>query len=77
MARPRWFGPKRIGWGWRPITVEGWIATAVFVAVVVGLWSVTGWGVAVAFALYFAVVALTGGKPGHAGLGDRSEDTNR
>ncbi len=36
-----------------------------------------GWGVAVALALYFVVIALTGGKPGLAGLGDRSDGTNR
>ena len=29
----RWFGPKRYGWGWSPVTWEGWVATlAVVVA---------------------------------------------
>jgi len=23
-----WFGPKRIGYGWRPITWQGWLVTA-------------------------------------------------
>jgi len=23
-----WFGPRRVGWGLSPITIEGWIATA-------------------------------------------------
>ena len=22
-----WFEPKRIGWGWRPVSWEGWLAT--------------------------------------------------
>jgi hypothetical protein len=22
-----WFGPKRIGWGWRPVTWQGWLIT--------------------------------------------------
>ena len=30
-----WFGPKRIGWGWRPISWEGWAATAIFAAIVI------------------------------------------
>lgn len=30
-----WFGPKRIGWGWRPVSWEGWLATAVSAAVIV------------------------------------------
>ena len=30
-----WFGPKRIGWGWRPVSWEGWLATALCAAVVV------------------------------------------
>ncbi len=28
-----WFGPKKIGWGASPRTWQGWLATAVFVAV--------------------------------------------
>ena len=30
-----WFGPKRIGWGWRPVSWQGWAITAGSVAVVV------------------------------------------
>ncbi|WP_153275317.1 hypothetical protein [Rhodococcus sp. P1Y] len=33
----RWFGPKRIGWGYSPRTWEGWVTLAVFVAVVIAL----------------------------------------
>ncbi len=66
---PRWFGPKRIGWGWRPITAAGWIVTAVFFVVAALLGAFVGpWGVGFALVLYFVVIAVTGGKPGHTGL---------
>jgi hypothetical protein len=29
-----WFEARRYGWGWTPVTVEGWIVTALFVAAV-------------------------------------------
>lgn len=32
-----WFGDKRVGWGLRPQTWQGWLITAAFVAVVVVL----------------------------------------
>jgi hypothetical protein len=34
MGRP-WFGPKRIGWGLRPQTWQGWVVTVVAVAILV------------------------------------------
>jgi hypothetical protein len=34
MSHP-WFRPRTFGYGWTPITWEGWVATFVFVAVVV------------------------------------------
>ena len=30
----QWFGRKRIGWGWSPRSIEGWVVIVVFVAVV-------------------------------------------
>ncbi|MHB1205614.1 MAG: hypothetical protein ACYCZX_08620 [Rhodospirillaceae bacterium] len=33
----RWFGPKRIGYGIGPRGWQGWLATAVFVAMFIGL----------------------------------------
>jgi hypothetical protein len=30
-----WFGPKRIGFGLRPQTWQGWVVTMVLVAVIV------------------------------------------
>jgi hypothetical protein len=26
-----WFGPKRFGWGWTPITWEGWLSVLVWI----------------------------------------------
>ncbi len=31
-----WFGPKRIGWGYRPQTWQGWLVTGLMVAVIIG-----------------------------------------
>ena len=31
-----WFGPRRFGWGWTPISWEGWVVTILFLAVVLG-----------------------------------------
>lgn len=29
-----WFGPKRIGWGYRPQTWQGWAITIAFAAAI-------------------------------------------
>ncbi|HET9647530.1 MAG TPA: hypothetical protein VFP34_04780 [Microlunatus sp.] len=32
VTRKPWFGPKRyLGWGWTPVSWEGWAAVGVFV----------------------------------------------
>ncbi len=35
LRKKPWFGPKRIGWGFRPATWQGWLVVAVYVAVLV------------------------------------------
>ena len=30
-----WFAPKYFGWGFMPITMQGWIATVLFLAIIV------------------------------------------
>lgn len=35
--RRPWFGPKRVGWGIRPQTWQGWSIVAAFVAAVIVL----------------------------------------
>ena len=34
VSHKSWFGPKRIGFGLRPQTWQGWAITVVFVAIV-------------------------------------------
>jgi hypothetical protein len=36
-----WFGPKRVGWGVRPQTWQGWLIMAIIVAAClgIGLWA--------------------------------------
>ncbi len=67
----RWFGPKIPGWGWRPLTWQGWLITLILIALLIGVRIEVGKS-ALAFALMlgilalFALVALaTGGRPGH------------
>ena len=36
VGKRAWFGPKTLGWGWGPISWEGWTAAVAFVAVVFG-----------------------------------------
>ena len=30
-----WFGPKRFGWGWSPVSWEGWLASALTAGVAI------------------------------------------
>jgi hypothetical protein len=68
-----WFGPKRhVGWGWRAITWQGWVVSAVFIASLVGVLAVlhgTALGLGAAMTLlvaYVSVVLVTGDPPGRA-----------
>lgn len=36
MTKRAWFGPKQYGIGYSPVSWEGWIATAVFILILVG-----------------------------------------
>jgi len=62
-GRP-WFGPKRIGWGYRPQTWQGWLVTALSVAAVVVAGTVakgTPWFYAVviaAVAVHLVIIAV-------------------
>ncbi len=67
-----WFGPKRyLGWGWTPVSWEGWLVTGIFGALViaspifwVGRVEVPIVGLVVVF---LGVVVLTGDPPGGPG----------
>ncbi len=39
MRRPEhpWFGPKRFGFGWRPISREGWVVSIIYLLLVFGV----------------------------------------
>ena len=50
-----WFDPKIFGWGWRPITWQGWLITLILVILLVGI-------------LFGVVAFVTGGRPGHTGI---------
>ncbi len=39
MRKRLWFVAKRYGWGWTPVTWEGWLVTFVYVGGMVGYFS--------------------------------------
>lgn len=65
-----WFGPKRFGWGWTPISWEGWLVTAFVLAVTIaasvafGRSAVTFYVTGAAVGALVAVCWLTGIPPG-------------
>ena len=71
LTREPWFGPKTVaGWGWTPVTWQGWLATALLIILVlVALTLLRGTAaafivVALLVAAYVALAALTGTAPG-------------
>ena len=30
ITKTAWFGPKRFGWGWTPVSWQGWVVTIAF-----------------------------------------------
>jgi hypothetical protein len=70
MTKQPWFGPKRIGWGWRPVSWEGWLVTVLCAAVAIAA-SIAFRGTPVAAYVSLAAVAalivvclLTGTRAG-------------
>ena len=69
ITKKTWFGPKRIGWGWRPVSWEGWLMTALSVGVVIAAsiafrgTPMTGYISLAAVAALFVVCLLTGTRP--------------
>ncbi len=66
-----WFGPKSAGsgWGWTPVTWQGWFVTALFTILILGMAFLhTGRHRALAIlaivGVYLALVIMTGTKPG-------------
>jgi hypothetical protein len=57
-----WFGPKLLGWGWRPIPWQGWLLTLLLTVLVVGVriafgTSLLAFGLGAALILGFALIA--------------------
>ena len=63
-----WFGPRRAGWGWSPVTWQGWVVLVVTLLAVVGaLVAQSGPALAVSIALIPVVIvlcAVKGTSPG-------------
>jgi hypothetical protein len=61
MSKP-WFGPKTYGYGLSPISVEGWLVTAAFVAIaiatvpVIRLFGLPDWTAGLAIAVEVAAL---------------------
>ncbi|MDB5259488.1 MAG: hypothetical protein JWO73_696 [Candidatus Taylorbacteria bacterium] len=41
MQNKIWFKAKRYGWGWRPVTWQGWLILLAYLALVVGAFLLT------------------------------------
>ncbi len=64
-----WFAPRRIGWGWNPVSREGWIVTAIVAVASMALkrGGDKRRGAKILLAvLYLTVVVLKGTAPGGA-----------
>lgn len=60
ITRRPWFGPKRgIGWGWTPVSWQGWLVTALSMAVVAGAYVLFGPGLTSLYVTIGSVAALT------------------
>lgn len=67
IGRKVWFGPRRLGWGWSPVTAEGWAVLAGGVAAAIALASTVRhapWVSLIAVAVMLAIIFLKGTSPG-------------
>jgi hypothetical protein len=70
ITKKAWFGKKIIGWGIRPVSLEGWLVTFVFlIAIVTNLAynkkTATDYAIlAVILIIFFIIARLTGDAPG-------------
>jgi len=79
ITKQPWFGPKSsFGWGWTPITWQGWTVTGLYLLTILGGVeyvavyrhdALTAMFIAVVItAALFVVIRLTGTEPGGSGL---------
>jgi hypothetical protein len=71
LTKTPWFGPRRMpGWGWTPVTWQGWVVSVAFMAAIVAAALLVHGGVlkivieVVLVVLLLAVSFLTGTRPG-------------
>jgi hypothetical protein len=70
ITKKAWFGKHVLGWGYSPVSLEGWLVTIVFVvasiaAIVYNKRSVTGYAILAALLITLFIIAyLTSGAPG-------------
>jgi hypothetical protein len=70
ITKKAWFGKRILSWGYRPVSLEGWLITIVFLVVsiadiVYNKRSATGYAVlAVLLITFFIIAYLTGDAPG-------------
>lgn len=70
ITKKAWFGKKFLGWGIRPVSLEGWLVTIVFlIAVFINSTynnrTTTGYVIlAVLVIIFFIISRLTGDVPG-------------
>ena len=61
IGRKARFGPRRLGWGWFPVTAEGWAVLAVGVGGAIVLAFTVSF---VAVAVMLVIIFLKGSSPG-------------
>jgi hypothetical protein len=70
ITKKAWFGKRILGWGYRPISLEGWLVTVVFlVAILVSICylekTTTRYVIlAVILIVFHIIIYLTGNAPG-------------
>jgi hypothetical protein len=70
ITKKAWFGKRILGWGYRPVSLEGWLITIVFLvasiaAIVYNKRSATGYAIlAVLLITLFIIAYLTSDAPG-------------
>ncbi len=77
-----WFGPKRrLGWGWRIVSWEGRLVSAVFLMLMVASATVGGNSrflpMTVLLVLFMVIVLLTGDPPGGPLSPPRPQDRSK
>ena len=67
IGRKVWFGPRRLGWGWSPVTADGWVVLVTGVAAAIVLASTVRqarWLSLIAVAVMLVIIFLKGTSPG-------------